>query len=74
MKASLIKTIEEGEDVDLALLTYKTTPCPQTAITSRIAELKEVQDFIANFYSPNKTAGDLQMNHGWRKASTGTTI
>ena len=26
MKASLIKTIEEGEDVDLALLTYKATP------------------------------------------------
>ena len=26
VKASLIKTIEEGEDVDLALLTYKTTP------------------------------------------------
>ena len=26
MKASLITTMEEGEDVDLALLTYKTTP------------------------------------------------
>ena len=26
MEASLIKTMEEGEDVDLALLTYKTTP------------------------------------------------
>ena len=26
MKASLIKTIEEGKNVDLALLTYKTTP------------------------------------------------
>ena len=26
MKESLIKTIEEGEDMDLALLTYKTTP------------------------------------------------
>ena len=26
MKASGIKTMEEGEDVDLALLTYKTTP------------------------------------------------
>ena len=26
MIVSLIKTIEEGEDVDLALLTYKTTP------------------------------------------------
>ena len=25
-KASLIKTMEEGEDMDLALLTYKTTP------------------------------------------------
>ena len=26
MKASLLKTIEEGEDVNLALLTYKTMP------------------------------------------------
>ena len=26
MKISFIKTMEEGEDVDLALLTYKTTP------------------------------------------------
>ena len=26
MKASLIKTMEEGEDMDLALLTYKTMP------------------------------------------------
>ena len=26
MKASLIKTMEEGEDMSLALLTYKTTP------------------------------------------------
>ena len=29
MQASLIKTMEEGEDVDLALLTYKTTPLSQ---------------------------------------------
>ena len=26
MKASLLKTMKEGEDVDLALLTYKTSP------------------------------------------------
>ena len=26
MKASLIKTMEEGEDMNFALLTYKTTP------------------------------------------------
>ena len=26
MRTSLIKAMEEGEDIDLALLTYKTTP------------------------------------------------
>ena len=41
MKPSLIKTIEEGEDVDLALLTYKTTclnhrlPSPAELLNSR---------------------------------------
>ena len=41
MKASPIKTIEEGEDVDLALLTYKTTalnhrlPSPAELLNSR---------------------------------------
>ena len=30
MKASLIKTIEAGEDIDLALLTYKTMPLSHT--------------------------------------------
>ena len=30
MNASLLKTIEEGEDVNLALLTYKTTPLSQS--------------------------------------------
>ena len=41
MKASLIKTIEEGEDVDLALLTCKTTqlnhrlPSPAELLNSR---------------------------------------
>ena len=41
MKASLIKTMEEGEDVDLALLTYKTTrlshrlPSPAELLNSR---------------------------------------
>ena len=41
MKASLIKTIEEGEDLDLALLTYKTTslnhrlPSPAELLNSR---------------------------------------
>ena len=50
------------------------TPESQTAITSRITELKEVQDSITNPYSTNKTAGKLQKNHGPRKASTGTIV
>ena len=41
MKESLIKTIEKGEDMDLALLTYKTTslshrlPSPAELLNSR---------------------------------------
>ena len=64
MKASLIKTIEEGEDVDLALLTYKTTPLNHRLPSP--AELLNSRKYktIANSYSPNKTARDLQMNHG----------
>ena len=37
MKSSLIKTMEEGEDVNLALLTYKTTP-----LSHRLASLAEL--------------------------------
>ena len=33
IKASLIKTLEEGEDVDFALLTYKTTPLSHRLLT-----------------------------------------
>ena len=41
MKASLIKTMEEGEDVDLAstLDIQDYTPKSQTAIASRVTEL-----------------------------------
>ena len=69
MKASLIKTIEEGEDVDLVLLTYKTT-----LLNHRAAELKKIQDSATNSYSTHKTAGNLQTDHGPRKTNTGTTV
>ena len=39
LKASLIKTMEEGEDVDLALLTYKTTP-----LSHRLPSPKELMN------------------------------
>ena len=74
MKASLIKTIEEAEDVDLALLTYKTTslsqrlPSPAELLNSR--KYKTTTDQ----YSTNKTAGELQTDHGPRKTNTGTAV
>ena len=65
MKASLIKTIEEGEDVDLALLTYKTTPLNHRLPSpAELLNSRKYKTIIANSYSPNKTARDLQMNHG----------
>ena len=74
MKASLIKTIEEGEDVDLALLTYKTTPLNHRLPSP--AELLNSRKYktITNLYSTNKTARELQTDHGPRKASTGTNV
>ena len=64
MKASLIKTIEEGEDVDLALLTYKTMPLNHRLPSP--AELLNSRKYktIANSYSPNNIARVLQTNHG----------
>ena len=50
------------------------TPESQTAITSRIAELQKVQDSTTDPYSTNKTAGELQTDHGLRKISTGTAV
>ena len=50
------------------------TPESWTAIASRAAELKKVQDSVANPYSTNKTAGKLQTDHGPRKTNTGTTV
>ena len=61
MKASLIKTMEEGEDVDLALLTYKTTP-----LSHRLplpAELLKVQNSTTYPYDTNTTPRELQTNH-----------
>ena len=61
MKASLIKTIEEGEDVDLALSTHKTTPLNHRLPSP--AELLNSRKYktVTNPYSTNKTARKLQM-------------
>ena len=47
MKASVIKTLEEVEDVNLALLTYKTTPLshslPSRLQSNTCIRVKEVK-------------------------------
>ena len=50
------------------------TPESQTAITSRIAELQKVQDSTTDLYSTNKTAGELQTDHGPRETDAGTAV
>ena len=65
MKATLWKTLEGGEDMNLALLTYKTTPLNhRLPISSRVTELLEVQNLAAYNDSTNKTSGKLQTDHG----------
>ena len=57
--------MEEGEDMDLALLTYNTTP-----LSHRLplpAELLNSRKYkTTHLYSTNKTAGELQKDHGPR--------
>ena len=65
MKKSLIKTMEEGKDKDLALLTYKTIP-----LSHRLPLPAE----LLNSDSTNKNPRKLQADHGPRKTSTGTAI
>ena len=72
MKASLIKTIEEGDDVDLALLTYKTTPLNHRLPSP--AELLNLRKYKTLLPTRRKTEGKLQTDHRPRKASTGTTV
>ena len=75
MEASLIKTMKEGEEVYLTLLTCKTTPLSHRLPSpSRIAEFLEVQNFITYLYSTNKTPRVLQTDHGPRKTDTATAV
>ena len=50
------------------------TPQSQTTITSRVAELKKVQNSTTYSDSTNKTPRKLQTDHGPRKTGTGTIV
>ena len=72
MKASLIKTIEEGEDVDLALLTYKTTPLSHRLPSQQSCWTPESTKLYIQFDSTNKTPGELHTDQRPKNAHTGT--
>ena len=72
-KVSLIKTIEEAEDVDLALLTYKTTPLNHRL--SSPAELLNSRKY-KTLLPTRLVQQDCKKvtDHGPRKTSTSTTV
>ena len=72
MKASLIKTMEVEEDVNLALLTYKTTPLSHSLPSA--VELLKIQNSATYTDCANKTPRKLQTDHGPRKTNTGTSV
>ena len=64
MKASLLKTLEEGEDINLTFLTYKTTPLNHSLLSP--AELLNSRKYKTASYmhTTHETAGKLQIDHG----------
>ena len=76
MKALLIKTMEEGEDMDLALLTYKTTPLSHRPPSpAELLNFRKYKTLLPTYLcSTNKTPRELQTDHGPRKTNTGTAV
>ena len=71
MKALLIKTMEEGEYMDLALLTYKTAPLShRLLLPAQFLNSRKYKTLLA--YSTNKTPRELQTDHRPRKTNTVT--
>ena len=56
MKASLIKTMEEGEDVDLALLTNKTTvhPCHRLPLPAELLNSRKYKTLLPTCIVPTR--------------------
>ena len=75
MKASLLKTIEEGEDVNLALLMYKTTPLNHNLPSpAELLNSRKYKTLVTHMDSTNKTTGELQTDHGQGQTNASTTV
>ena len=75
MKASLIKTMGEREDVDLALSTYKTTPLShRLPLPAELLNSRKYKTLLPTHIVPTRLPRKLQTDHGPRKTGTGTTV
>ena len=56
MRTSLIKAMEEGEDIDLALLTYKTTPLShRLPLPAELLNSRKYKTLLPTHIVPRKT-------------------
>ena len=75
MKALLIKTIEEGVDVDLALLTYKTTPLNHRLPSpAELLHSRKYKTLLPTHIVPNRLQESYRQIMDHWEASTGTTV
>ena len=75
IKASLIKTMEEGEDMDLALLTYKTTPLShRLPPPAELLNSRKYKTLLPTWIVPTRLPRKLQTDHGPWKTDTGTAV
>ena len=66
--------MEEGEDMDLALLTHKSTPLSQRLpLPAELLNSRKYKTTIY-LYSTNKTPRELQTDHGPRKTNAGAAV
>ena len=75
MKASLIKTMEEREDMDLTLLTYKTTPLSHRLPSpAKLLNSRKYKTLLPTHIVPTRLPRELQTDHGPRKTNAGTAV
>ena len=75
MKAPVIKTMEEGEDVDLALFTYKTTPLSHRLPSpAELLNSRKYKTLLPTHIVPTRLPRELQTDHGPRKTNTSTAV
>ena len=75
-KVSLIKTKEEEEDVDLALLTYKTTPLSHRLPSpAELLNSRKYNTLLPTLIVPTRLQESYrQIDHGPRKTNAGTAV